>query len=206
MSGEVEKFCGFCGAPIEPGQKFCPKCGKAIMRETPNTMTAPSSTTAPLTASQHQPASAGEPASRKILSVVQIFLAFVAVILVLATPFAYFRFEGYAAFAVGNTDTQLVAAAVVITVLAFAYTAYMLGWKFLGQKAALYAKMNLYLGAIQWVWVISLVMGLWSQLTYHETFAFNGYSWWLGASSYAVLLGAIFFTITGFIAFRMNRT
>ena len=205
MTEDVEKFCRFCGAPIERDQRFCPKCGKAIVRTNPNTTTSPPLTTDTLTNSKNEVAPVGTGASKKILSIVQIFLAFVAVILVLATPFAYFRFTGYAAFAVGNLETQLVAAAVVITVLGIAYTAYMLGWKFLGQKAAVYAKMNLYLGAFQWLWVISLVTGLWSQITYHETFAFNGYSWWLGASSYAVVLGAILFTITGFIAFRMNR-
>ena len=30
MSSEGNRFCGMCGAPIEPGLSYCPKCGAAV--------------------------------------------------------------------------------------------------------------------------------------------------------------------------------
>ncbi len=141
----------------------------------------------------------------KIVPSLQIFLALILVIAVLVTPFASFRFYGYGAFALSNTSTDLVAAAVIITALGIAYAAYIYGWKSYGQKAARYARMTLLLGAFQWVWVLSLAGALWSDIIYNATFAINGYYWWLDAATYAVLLGAIVFTITGLVAIRMTK-
>ena len=43
------------------------------------------------------------------------------------------------------------------------------------------------------------------QIVYHSSFAIDGYYWWVDAASYAVLLGAIVFTIMGFIAVRITK-
>ncbi len=68
----------------------------------------------------------------KALPGLQIALALLSVILILATPFASFRFYGYGAFNLADTNTELVAGAVVISTLAIAYSGYMMGWKVSG--------------------------------------------------------------------------
>lgn len=62
--------------------------------------------------------------------------------------------------------------------------------------------MSLYLVAFQWVWVISGGLAIWNEITYNATYSvgLGGYSWWLGAASYATVLGAVIFTITNLMA------
>lgn len=38
---DAPKFCGACGASLEPGTKFCPKCGKPVMGVAPEGQAAP---------------------------------------------------------------------------------------------------------------------------------------------------------------------
>lgn len=142
--------------------------------------------------------------SRKLISSIQIIIGLLVTILVIATPFAYFRYSGYGAFNLGNNDIKLVGAAVAITALIIAYFGYVWGWKSAGKTTSKYAKMTLYLGAFQWIWVISLVLAIWNEITYNATFSIGlgGYSWWLGTASYATLIGAVIFTITGLMAVR----
>ena len=52
--------------------------------------------------------------SRKLISAVQIIIALLVVILVIATPFAFFKFSGYGAFALGNTNVNLLGATVAL--------------------------------------------------------------------------------------------
>lgn len=40
-ASEEPKFCGACGASLEPGAKFCPKCGKPVMGVAPEGQAAP---------------------------------------------------------------------------------------------------------------------------------------------------------------------
>lgn len=40
-ASEEPKFCGACGASLEPGTKFCPKCGKPVMGVAPEGQAAP---------------------------------------------------------------------------------------------------------------------------------------------------------------------
>jgi hypothetical protein len=142
----------------------------------------------------------------KTLPGVQVSLAILSAILVLATPFAWFRFHGHGAFSLADTNTDLVAGAVVITDLGIAYCGYVMGWKALGREAAKYAKLTLCLGAIQWLWVLSLVPAIWADITHHASFATSDYYWWLDSASYAVLAGAILFTALRLVAFRRSKT
>jgi len=141
----------------------------------------------------------------KFLPGLQVFLAIVSVILVLTTPFAWFKFYGYGAFALKNTDTDLLAGLVVLTTLGIAYSGYMMGWGASGQGATRYAKWTLYLGAFQWVLVFFIVIAVYSDIIYNASFSTEGYYWWLDAASYAVVLGAILFTILGVIALFRSR-
>jgi hypothetical protein len=104
-----------------------------------------------------------------------------------------------------NSNTDLVAAFVVVTTLAIAYLGYMMGWRSSGREAAKYAKWTLYLGAFQWLLVVLLVLAVWNDIIYNATFSIEGYYWWLDPASYAVVLGAIFFTILGVIAVFRSR-
>jgi hypothetical protein len=65
--------------------------------------------------------------------------------------------------------------------------------------------LTLVLGAVQWLWALLVVLSVWNQIIYHSSFAIDGYYWWVDAASYAVLLGAIVFTIMGFIAVRTTK-
>lgn len=136
----------------------------------------------------------------KLLPTVQVGMALLVVILVLATPFGSFRYYGYGAFVLRNTDIELVTAAVVLTCLGIAYAGYMWGWKTSGPMAKKYAKLTLYFGVFQWLWVVSLALALWDDITYNATFTLGRYYWWLDAGSYALILGAIVLTITGLLA------
>jgi len=144
---------------------------------------------------------------RKLISGIQITIALVVVILVIATPFAFFKYSGYGAFVMGNNEIKLVAAAIAITTLAIAYSGYVWGWKSLEKTTSRYAKMTLILGAFQWIWVLSMGLALWNEIIYNSTFSIGlgGYSWWLGTASYATVLGAIILTITGLIAARLAK-
>ena len=51
---------------------------------------------------------------RKLISGIQIIIALLVVILVIATPFAFFKYSGFGAFAMGNTNIKLLGAAVAI--------------------------------------------------------------------------------------------
>ena len=47
MSSDADRFCGMCGAPLQPNLSYCPKCGAAVsktMKSSPTeSATAPSS-------------------------------------------------------------------------------------------------------------------------------------------------------------------
>lgn len=40
-ASEEPKFCGACGASLEPGTKFCPKCGEPVMGVAPEHQAVP---------------------------------------------------------------------------------------------------------------------------------------------------------------------
>ncbi len=159
--------------------------------------------------------SARQSDSKKLVAGIQITIGLVVVILVIATPFAWFDQYGYYdvlgnptpdnTFAMVNANTTLVATAIGITSLAIAIFGLVWGWLSWGKTAKNAAKVTLYLGAFQWVWVIFAVLAVQNEITYYATSAVNGYSWWLGAASYATLLGAIIFTITGLMAVRAAK-
>jgi hypothetical protein len=136
----------------------------------------------------------------------QILMVLVVIVSVLGGPFASFKFRGYSAFALANTNVQLVAAAIVLSTLGIAYCAYMWGWKDTSQERALrHAKMSRLLGLSQWIWVISLVVAVWGDIVYWATFTLDGYSWWVDAPTYIVILGAVVLTTTGIIAVRRTN-
>ena len=138
-----------------------------------------------------------------MVSGAQIVFGVIVALVVLATPFARFAFHGYGAFNIAGTDVQLVSAAVILTTLGIAYFAYLYGRR--SSQPARYAKLTLYLGLFQWLWILSAYLSVSNEIIYHSTFAVDGYSWWLGGAAYATALGAIIFTVTGLLAVRVTR-
>jgi len=135
----------------------------------------------------------------------QIALALLQAILVLATPFAWFRFYGYDAFGLKDSTMWVLAVVIVITALAVAWTGYMWGWNASNMAPARNAWLSLVIGALDWIWFIWAVLEVRNRIDYWSTFATGRYYWWPGTASYAVLVGALAFTAIGCAAVWLTR-
>jgi hypothetical protein len=156
----------------------------------------------------NQVATPPRPSIQKAVSAIQIGLALLQAVLVMTTPFAWFKFYGYGAFGIGFDDsasTGLLMVVIAITAVALVAFAYLWGWSGSAAAAAKYARLTMIAGVSEWIWVVSVVLDVWNRITYHSTFAFEGYNWWLGTASYAVVIGAIAFTALGFAAVQLTR-
>ena len=152
-------------------------------------------------------ATSASSAGAKVVSALQIGVALLSALLVLLTPFAWFKFHGYGAFAIGfneNATTSLLAVVIAITGVFVAWTAYMWGWKS-STAAAKFARISLIASAWEWIWLFSLVVDVWNRIDYHATFAFEGYRWWLGTASYSAIIATVVLTVLGVVAVQLAR-
>jgi hypothetical protein len=158
---------------------------------------------------QEYPALRASRTSAKAVSSAQIGLAIVLLVLTFASPFALFEYHGYGIFWISftdNTATSLLSAIIALSALALGYSGYMWGWRSSGRTAARFAIMTLVLGAWQWVLVLAVVLEMWARITSYATFAYQGYYWWAGTASYAVLVGAVSFSVIGLVAVWLTRS
>jgi hypothetical protein len=135
-----------------------------------------------------------------VVSAVQIGLALTQLVLIWATPFVVFAYNGYGSFGINYQDnglTLLLTLFIAVGVTGIGYAGWMSGWGATSEKARRYARLTLWLAAWEWLLTFWVVLDMWSRIDYYANSASQGDQWWVGTAFYALTVGATLFTILG---------